>query len=186
VFERFTVEARDVVVGAVALAGEVRASQVDTGHLLVALARRGGPTGVALHDAGATDDRLLPELAAAGGPAPGPGGFDPAALATLGIDYDEVRRKVDEEFGAGALDRALGRGRSRRRHVPFAPEAKKALERSLREALALKDRHIGAEHLLLGVLADPTFVAARVLARHGVDLPALRRAAVGTRPRRAG
>jgi len=47
-FERFTVAARDVVKGAVEVAGEVRAPQVDTGHLLVALARDTGPTGGAL------------------------------------------------------------------------------------------------------------------------------------------
>ena len=121
-FERFTVAARDAVMGAVEVAGEVHAPQVDTGHLLVALARDPGPTGEALRETGVTAERLLPDLAAPGTPA----GFDPAALSALGIDYDEVRRAVDEEFGAGALDRALGEGRSRRRgHVPFAPEGKR-------------------------------------------------------------
>lgn len=182
-FERFTVAARDAVQGAVEVAGEVRAPQVDTGHLLVALARDPGPVGDALRAAGVPAERLLPDLAAPGAAA----GFDPAALSALGIDYDEVRRAVDEEFGAGALDRALEGGRSRRRrHVPFAPEGKKALERSLREALALRDRHIGAEHVLLGVLADPAFLAVRLLARHDVDLPALRRSVLDTRGRRAG
>jgi Clp amino terminal domain, pathogenicity island component len=183
-FERFTVAARDVVTGAVEVAGEVRAPQTDTGHLLVALARDTGPTGDALRAAGATAERLLPDLAVPGAPA----GFDPAALSALGIDYDEVRRAVDDEFGAGALDRALTQGgsRSRRRHVPFAPEGKKALERSLREALALRDRHIGAEHVLLGVLADPAFLAVRLLARYETDVPALRRSVLDGRGRRAG
>ena len=180
-FERFTVEARETVKGAVVAAAEVRAPQVDTGHLLVSLSRHGGPAGVVLRAAGVTGERLEPELVAAGAPA----GFDPAALSALGIDYAEVRRKVDEEFGAGALDRALGRGRSRRGHVPFAPEGKRALEQSLREALALRDRHIAAEHLLLGVLADPAFLAPRLLDRLGVDVPALRAAVLSTRPRRA-
>jgi ATP-dependent Clp protease ATP-binding subunit ClpA len=182
-FERFTVAARDVVKGAVEVAGEVRAPQTDTGHLLVALARDPGPTGDALRAAGVTAERVLPDLAAPGTPA----GFDPAALSALGIDYDEVRRAVDGEFGAGALDRALDQGRSRRRgHVPFAPEGKRALERSLREALALRDRHIGSEHLLLGVLADPAFLAVRLLARHEIDVPALRRSVLDGRDRRAG
>ena len=182
-FERFTVASRDAVKGAVQVAGEVHAPQVDTGHLLAALARDPGPTGDALRAAGVTTDRLLPDLAGPGAPA----GFDPAALSALGIDYDEVRRAVDEEFGAGALDRALDQGRSRRRgHVPFAPEGKRALERSLREALALRDRQIGAEHVLLGVLADPAFLAVRLLARHGIDMPALRRSVLDTRASRAG
>jgi hypothetical protein len=70
--------------------------------------------------------------------------------------------------------------------VPFAPEGKKALERSLREAVALRDRHIGAEHVLLGVLADPAFLAVRLLARYETDLPALRRSVLDGRGRRAG
>jgi hypothetical protein len=93
---------------------------------------------------------------------------------------------VDEEFAAGALDRALSGGRTRCRHVPFAPEGKEALERSLREALALRDRHIGAEHVLLGVLSDPAFLAVRLLARQRTDLRALRRAVLDGRSRRAG
>lgn len=178
-FERFTVEARETVKDAVAVAAEVGASQVDTGHLLVALAGNSGPTGAALRAAGVTADRLRPDLAAGGTPA----GFDPAALASLGIDYAEVQRKVDAEFGAGALDRALGRRRGRRGHVPFAPEGKRALEESLRAALRQRDRHIGAEHVLLGALADPTFLAPRLLTRLAVDLPTLRAAA--QTPRRA-
>ena len=161
----------------------MRAPQVDTGHLLVALARDPGQTGGALRAAGVTGAVLWPDLAAPGAPA----GFDPAALSAFGIDFDAVRRAVDGEFGAGSLDRALGRGRSRRRgHVRLAPEAKKALERSLREALALRDRHIGAEHLLLGLLADPTFLAVRLLARHEVDVAALRGTVLSARDRRAG
>lgn len=181
VFERFTVQAREMVRGAVGVAGDVRAPQVDTGHLLVVLAQAPGPTGGTLRAAGVTAERVLPDLVGPGQPA----GFDPSALSALGIDYDEVRRAVEGEFGVGALDRALGRGR-RRRHVPFAPEAKQALERSLREALALRDRHIGAEHVLLGVVADPAFLAVRLLARYEVDLAALRRSLLDARERRAG
>ncbi|GAB4052221.1 Clp protease N-terminal domain-containing protein [Catellatospora paridis] len=36
--------------------------------------------------------------------------------------------------------------------VPFAPQGKKALELTHREALRLGDEHIGTEHLLLGIL----------------------------------
>ena len=37
-------------------------------------------------------------------------------------------------------------------HIPFAKESKKALELSLREALALRHNYIGTEHMLLGLL----------------------------------
>ena len=30
---------------------------------------------------------------------------DPEALATIGIDLDEVRRRIEEAFGPGALER---------------------------------------------------------------------------------
>jgi ATP-dependent Clp protease ATP-binding subunit ClpA len=184
VFERFTRQARDVVRRAVDAAHEVRAARIDTGHLLVALARDAGPAGETLRQAGVTADRLLSDL---GGP--GGGRIDPDALRALGIDYAEVRRAVETEFGAGALDRALDRSRTRWRRTGrgtrFAPEAKQALERALRAAIDLRDRHIGAEHILLGVLADPSFRAARLLDRWHVDVGALRRSAAGHRERRA-
>ena len=183
-FERFTRQARDAVLGAVDAARDVRSVQVDTGHLLVALARDTGPAGEALRRAGVTADQLLPELGRPAGD-----GVDPAALRAIGIDYDEVRRAVESEFGAGALDRALGRSRFRSRRRPggprFAPEAKQSLERSLRAAIGLRDRHIGAEHVLLGVLDDPSFLAVRLLERREVDVEALRRAVTDGRVRRA-
>jgi hypothetical protein len=112
----------------------------------------------------------------------GTGGFcerDAAALRTLGIDVDEVRRRVEARFGPGALDRPQ-RPQCRRRlpwrrdrcvqtaasdHLPFMPSAKRALDRALRESLALRDRHVGAEHLLLGLL-DPRGNKAIELLRH--------------------
>lgn len=184
-FERFTQQARQVVVGAIDAAREVRAVQLDTGHLLVALARDEGPAGVALRRAGVTAELVLPEL----GRSAADGGLDPAALRAIGIDYDEVRRAVESEFGAGALDRVLDRGRwwGRRGGSPrFTREAKKALEWALRTAIALGDRHVGSEHLLLGVLKDRSSVAVRVLDRREVDVDVLRQLLIGDRARRAG
>lgn len=45
--------------------------------------------------------------------------------------------------------------------MPFTPAAKKALELSLREAVAHKDSEIGVEHLLKGLIrgADAPFLA---------------------------
>jgi hypothetical protein len=40
-----------------------------------------------------------------------------------------------------------------RGHIPFTPMAKKALERSLREALALGDNYIGVQHIALALLS---------------------------------
>ena len=54
-------------------------------------------------------------------------------------------------------------------NIPFARSAKKALELSLREAIALGHRRIGTEHLLLALLQERKGVAAQVLAHHDVD-----------------
>jgi hypothetical protein len=54
-------------------------------------------------------------------------------------------------------------------HIPFTPRAKKVLELSLREALALGHNYIGTEHILLGLLREGQGVGAEVLVRLGAD-----------------
>ena len=175
-FERFSQEARAVVLRGVRAAEEVGATRVDSAHLLAALAADPGPAGRALAAVGVTRDRVLGDL---------PGAVDPAALRAVGIDWEEVRRAVDTSFGSGALDRALRR--RRRRHLPFTPDAKKLLERTLRVALAARDRRLVPAHMLLAVLGDPQAAGARLLQRYGVEQEALR-AALGDpgEDRRAG
>jgi len=53
------------------------------------------------------------------------------------------------------------------------------LELALREALALRHNHIGAEHILLGLLREGDGLAARILTTSGADLQQLRRAILG-------
>jgi ATP-dependent Clp protease ATP-binding subunit ClpC len=48
------------------------------------------------------------------------------------------------------------------------------LELSLREALRRGDNHIGAEHILLGLIRDGDGVAAKILSETGRSLDALR------------
>jgi ATP-dependent Clp protease ATP-binding subunit ClpA len=76
---------------------------------------------------------------------------DAEALRLLGIDLDEVIRRIDQDLNA------VGEASPQRRRR-FARESKKVLELSLREALRLGDRFIGTEHVLLGLLraADGT------------------------------
>jgi len=81
------------------------------------------------------------------------------ALKSLGISREDVRGQVEEIIGPG-------RG-SRSGPIPFTCRAKKVLELSLREALALGHHYIGTEHLLLGVLREGEGVAAQILTRHG-------------------
>ena len=71
------------------------------------------------------------------------GGIVAEVFTGLGI-ASGVRREVRKRLGPGP-DRAAGG------HVPFSPLAKRALEVSLREALACGDQNIRPEHLLLAV-----------------------------------
>jgi ATP-dependent Clp protease ATP-binding subunit ClpA len=95
---------------------------------------------------------------------------DVDALRAIGIDLDAIRTRVEASFGPGALEAG-----SRRPGVrPFTRPAKKLLERSLREAVARKHRHVGTEHLLLAMMHDPQGVTARIVVRLGLSPDHLR------------
>jgi ATP-dependent Clp protease ATP-binding subunit ClpA len=172
-FERFTSEARAVVQGAQVAAGALGAERIGREHLLLGIASEPGHTAELLERLALGRHALRAELERSGG------ALDAGALAAIGIDLDEVRRRVEESFGPGALDRR-GRGRPR-----FSPGAKKALELALREALALGDRHIGSEHVLLGVMRDPGERLRDVLRARGVEPAAVRTAVLAARTRAA-
>ena len=84
-------------------------------------------------------------------------------LAAHGMTYDIIRRDVVDKIG-------LGKGDSPTGHIPFTPRAKKTLELSLREALALHHNYIGTEHILLGLIREGEGVAAQVLSKHADGL----------------
>lgn len=175
-FERFTTQAREAVIDAQAEAKALKAPRIEVVHLLlgVLVGAAGTPLGAVLSDAGLTIADTRAEVARRrGGQALGE--EDAAALRSIGIDLDAVRESLDATFGEDALDRAESAETTERRgwfglkgtgHIPFTPGAKKAIELSLREALARKDGHIGAEHLLLGVVRGGDDDAAAVVARH--------------------
>jgi ATP-dependent Clp protease ATP-binding subunit ClpC len=54
--------------------------------------------------------------------------------------------------------------------IPFSPETKRALQFAAEEADRLRHKHIGPEHLLLGLLREGTSVAGSVLVQRGVRL----------------
>jgi ATP-dependent Clp protease ATP-binding subunit ClpA len=129
---------------------------VGTEHVLLALVRDAGSAIVPLLarldvDPGAVERALAPWL----GAAPGGTSIDPAALATLGIDFDAVRARLEQTFGPGALER------SRASCLGIAPRLKLALAHALDVA---GDRPLADEHVLLGMLSVPASVAARALA----------------------
>jgi Clp amino terminal domain, pathogenicity island component len=92
------------------------------------------------------------------------------ALESLDISLDTVRQEVVAIIGHGD-DKPGG-------HIPFTPRAKKVLELSLREALALGHNYIGTEHILLGLVREGQGVAAQVLAKLGGSLDRVRQAVV--------
>ncbi len=193
-FQRFTQPARQVVVRAQEEARTFRHPWLGTEHLLLGVLAQPQAPGVSvLTDLGITLDRGRAAL----GQLVGKGGLcesDADALRTLGIDLDEVRRRVEASFGPGALDypwlslnvphqqprrrRAWRRRRCEQAdgtgHLPVMPRAKRALERALREALALGDQYIGVEHVLLGLLDPKSNTAVELLRRLGTDPEVIR------------
>lgn len=173
-FEKFTDEARTTLTGAQGLARDAGSRSIDSRHLLAGLLRAGGAATALLHSVGVDTDDLALQLRRQ----LRTGGLDADALASLGIDLDAVRERVDAVFGKGALD---GSGRTRSGHIPFSPEAKKALELALREAINHRTPWIDDRMLLLGLLRDAASPAAvelrRALALAGSSASALGAAA---------
>jgi ATP-dependent Clp protease ATP-binding subunit ClpC len=73
------------------------------------------------------------------------------ALASIGIDLEEITRRVEESFGPGALDRSPGPSQGSGR-IAMTREAKQSVELAAREARALRHGYVGTEHLLLGLI----------------------------------
>ena len=167
-FERFTSEARATVVGAQEEARRLASPRLGTEHLLLGLLEQDTPTGAVLGRHGLTRE----ELSAAVAREAADEGLDAEALTALGIDLDAVRSTVEAAFGPGALDDPAGS--ARRGHVPLTPRAKKVLELSLREALAMKSRSISDGHIALGIIRDGDGAAMRLLTDRGVDPAQLR------------
>ncbi len=163
-FERFTREARATVVGAQEEARRLASPRLGTEHLLLGLLDQDTPTAAVLGRHGLTRE----ELAAAVARASAGEDLDADALTVLGIDLDAVRSTVEAAFGPGALDDPATAD-TRRGHVPLTPRAKKVLELSLREALAMKSRSISDGHIALGIIRDGNGGAMRLLADRGVD-----------------
>ena len=165
-FERFTDRMRGVLVAAQVEATALGHDFLGTEHLLLGLlVEREGVAGRILSADGLTLDGAREQVRRIIGPRhPGAGIADADALRAIGIDLDEVRATVEASFGPGALDRPGRRGRRGMTGGPsFVPRAKKAMELSLREALALGHGYIGTEHLLLGILRLGEGVAYEIL-----------------------
>jgi ATP-dependent Clp protease ATP-binding subunit ClpA len=219
-FERFTDSARQVVVQAQAQARRLGHGFVGCEHLLLALVSLDEPAAAVLRDHGLTPERTRAEVISLVGPGRTVSllaGLDREALASIGIDLDAVRSRIEATFGPDALARAVPAVRRRRRrglrsrlrrparnarllpppgnrrleaadaprgHIPFTDRAKKALERSLREAQAAGDGHIGIQHVALALLSMDDGMVPLILSALGIS-PAPLRAAILDRYRKA-
>ena len=172
-FERFTEEARRVVVVAQLEAREAREPCIDATHLLLGIAMVGGPGGEALRAAGVDPSRLRTAIRQVGDPN---SYLDAEALAALGIDLGKVQAAAEAAFGEGALDDRVRQGRRRLGgHLPFTAHSKKALELSLRAAVRRGDGAIDTRHVLLGVLGAEEKRSTAVLRHLAVEPETLRR-----------
>jgi ATP-dependent Clp protease ATP-binding subunit ClpC len=86
-------------------------------------------------------------------------GIGPRVLTQFGMTLEGTREAVTEILGVSKQGLPSG-------HIPFTPRAKKVLEISLREALALHHNYIGTEHILLGLIREGDGVAAQVIKRY--------------------
>jgi ATP-dependent Clp protease ATP-binding subunit ClpA len=172
-FERFSDEARQAIVLAQQEAAELRHGWIGTEHLLLGVLRTDSGGARLLNDLGVELAPVREDVVRMIGR--GEEDIDRDALATLGIDLDAVRERVEKAFGTGALSRRSGcRGGTFGGHVPFTPRAKKALELTLREGIALGARELRPEHLVLGLLREGDGVAAQLLHARGLGLEEVR------------
>jgi ATP-dependent Clp protease ATP-binding subunit ClpA len=176
-FERFTKRARTVVEGATAHARQSTADETRPEHLLQALLDDEANLAVrVLAGLGAPVADVRAELSRRRAQyVDGLDADDAEALALIGIDLDEVVRRIDRH-----LD-----GPRRTRRPRFSRASKKVLELSLREAIALRHNYIGTEHLLLGLARSDDRVVADTLTACGIERSFLR-AAVAEAVRQAG
>lgn len=173
-FERFTQRARQVLVVAQEEARALDHNFVGTEHLLLGLLAGEGVAARVLAARGLTHDAVASDIVRVIGP--GRRGLvdDRTALASIGIDLDSITEAVDEAFGSGALWSAMMRNKEFVGRLRFAPRARKVIELSLREALALGHHYIGTEHLLLAIVREGDGVAAMILSERAGPLADVR------------
>ena len=151
IFNRFARETRRCVEAAVEEARMLGHDSIGDEDLLLGILRADeGVVAEALSSCGVTLEGVREESE----------GMLSDALSSVGISLEEVRREAGDAFDMSIPDE---------RRIPFSPQAKKVLERALREAVRLRDNHLRAEHVLLGILRNEDGTAVRLLARLGVS-----------------
>ncbi len=146
-FANFDGPAQDIVHRAQEESRALGHDWLGTEHLLLALFQDESVGGRVLRFLGVEREAVLAQYVGIVGRCDRPAARppDPSALGAIGVDLDEVRRRVDSVFGAGALEGTD----AWRRHacLPITPRSKKALELASKEARSLGHPSIGTAHL---------------------------------------
>lgn len=89
-------------------------------------------------------------------------------LRDAGLSEEKVRAEVAKETGnLGPLSTSV--------EIPFADQTKRVLHYAAEEADRLDHRHIGAEHLLLGLMRESGTAAERILAQAALHADLVRK-----------
>ncbi|HEX9266315.1 MAG TPA: Clp protease N-terminal domain-containing protein [Candidatus Limnocylindria bacterium] len=95
------------------------------------------------------------------------GTFASRALTSLGIELTKVRTATDFIIGRGDQPTSPS-------DITLSPRTKKVIELAIDESRRMGQSHVGAEHILLGVIREGEGIASGVIESLGVSLPTLR------------
>ena len=90
----------------------------------------------------------------------------PAGRLLLTLPLTDLRKELEKNRTDERIETSV--------EIPFSPETKRVLQHACDEADGLTHRHIGPEHLLLGLMKEPNTRAATTLARYGMQLDGAR------------
>ena len=91
------------------------------------------------------------------------------ALAGAGVSLDVLRKDIEARTA-----RRVRTPLSSADHVPFSEETERVVRYAEQEAERLLHRHVGPEHLLLGLFREERGLAAAILNDHGLRLASVR------------
>ncbi len=100
-------------------------------------------------------------------------------LKHFGLDPENLRHEVENLLETDPYLPSTG-------GLAWSPEAKKVIEYSMQDAVALRHNRVGTEHILLGLLCEHEGVAARVLSTSGLTLEQVRNELRALPPRPEG
>ncbi len=95
-----------------------------------------------------------------------PDGLGAVVLRDLGVTAEKLR----EQFAAHSTPKPPRRDE----RIPISHEAREAYAYAMEEAIGMGHNYLGGEHLLLGILREPTGGGSRMLASLGITYDAAR------------